>query len=144
MSPTRRRPSGNQRGGGRAGTDHRRRARAGVNVPRLLGSLDEAGFLRTLAPKIQGARNVLNAVDADRLRLLVTFGSIIARTGLPGEADYCRRQRMAGSIDRAVSAKASQMPLPGPGVVGLVRRRDGRSAGPRRGAGEPGDYAHST
>ena len=61
---------------------------AGVNVPRLLGSLDEAGFLRTLAPKIQGARNILKAVDADRLKLLVTFGSIIARTGLRGEADY--------------------------------------------------------
>ena len=61
---------------------------AGVNVPRLLGSLDEAGFLRTMAPKIQGARNILEAVDADRLKLLVTFGSIIARTGLRGEADY--------------------------------------------------------
>jgi enediyne polyketide synthase len=33
-------------------------------------------------------RNVLAAVDPARLRLLVTFGSIIARIGLPGEADY--------------------------------------------------------
>jgi enediyne polyketide synthase len=61
---------------------------AGRNVPQLLSSLDEAAFLRTLAPKVEGARNVLAAVDQDRLRLFVTFGSIIARTGLPGEADY--------------------------------------------------------
>lgn len=61
---------------------------AGANVPQLLGSLDEPAFLRTLAPKVQGARNVLAAVDPDRLRLFVTFGSLIARTGMRGEADY--------------------------------------------------------
>jgi enediyne polyketide synthase len=61
---------------------------AGSNVPQLLRSLDEPAFLRTLAPKLQGARNVLAAVNPDRLRLFVTFGSIIARTGMRGEADY--------------------------------------------------------
>jgi enediyne polyketide synthase len=61
---------------------------AGTNVPQLIGSLDEAAFRRTLAPKVQGARNVLAALDADRLRLLITFGSIIGRAGLAGEADY--------------------------------------------------------
>lgn len=61
---------------------------AGVNTPRLLSALDEETFLRTLAPKVRGARNVLAAVDAERLRLFLTFGSIIARTGMSGEADY--------------------------------------------------------
>jgi enediyne polyketide synthase len=61
---------------------------AGANAPRLLGSLDEAAFLRTLGPKVRGLENVLKALDPERLRLLVTFGSIIARTGLKGEADY--------------------------------------------------------
>ncbi len=61
---------------------------AGVNVPRLLHSLDDSAFLQTLAPKVKGAHNILGAVRADQLKLLVTFGSIIARTGLPGEADY--------------------------------------------------------
>jgi enediyne polyketide synthase len=61
---------------------------AGTNVPRLLSSLEETAFLRTLAPKVRGARNLLGAVDPGRLRLLVTFGSIIARTGMRGEADY--------------------------------------------------------
>ncbi|HEX6898296.1 MAG TPA: SDR family NAD(P)-dependent oxidoreductase [Thermoanaerobaculia bacterium] len=61
---------------------------AGANQPRSLASLDEEAFRRTLAPKAAGLRNVLAAVDPDRLRLLVTFGSVIARTGLKGEADY--------------------------------------------------------
>jgi enediyne polyketide synthase len=61
---------------------------AGANTPQLISALDEEAIQRTLAPKIQGLRNVLAALDADRLRLLVTFGSIIARAGLRGEADY--------------------------------------------------------
>ena len=61
---------------------------AGVNVPRLLHSLDDSAFVQTLAPKVKGAHNILGAVRAHQLKLLVTFGSIIARTGLPGEADY--------------------------------------------------------
>lgn len=61
---------------------------AGTNVPQLLQTLDEAALLRTLAPKLDGARNILAAVDPKRLKLFIAFGSIIARTGLPGEADY--------------------------------------------------------
>ncbi|MGO8690077.1 MAG: SDR family NAD(P)-dependent oxidoreductase [Thermoguttaceae bacterium] len=61
---------------------------AGANVPQRLDTLDPAAFLRTLKPKVHGLQNVLQAVSADRLRLLVAFGSIIARTGMPGEADY--------------------------------------------------------
>ncbi|MGH2412328.1 MAG: polyketide synthase dehydratase domain-containing protein, partial [Microcystaceae cyanobacterium] len=41
-----------------------------------------------LAPKVHGARNLLSAINPEQLRLFITFGSIIARTGLPGEADY--------------------------------------------------------
>ena len=61
---------------------------AGVNEPQSLATLDREAFARTVAAKVDGMRNVLACLDADRLRLLVTFGSIIARTGLPGEADY--------------------------------------------------------
>lgn len=61
---------------------------AGVNTPQLIGTLDEATFRRTIAPKFSGLKNVLAAADAGKLRLLVTFSSIIGRTGLPGEADY--------------------------------------------------------
>lgn len=61
---------------------------AGTNVPQLLAALEPAAVARTLAPKTAGLNNVLSAVSPQRLRLLLTFGSIIARTGLPGEADY--------------------------------------------------------
>jgi enediyne polyketide synthase len=74
---------------------------AGANSPRLLSAMDEAGFLRTLAPKTVGLRNVLAAIDPDRLRLLVTFGSIIARTGLRGEADYAvANEQLARATER--------------------------------------------
>jgi enediyne polyketide synthase len=61
---------------------------AGHNAPRLLDALDADGFRRTLAPKLDGLRHVLAAIDAAGLRLLVAFGSIIARIGLPGECEY--------------------------------------------------------
>lgn len=61
---------------------------AARNVPQLLNTLDGESFRRTLAVKVQGARNLLAAINPEKLRLLVTFGSIVARTGLPGEADY--------------------------------------------------------
>lgn len=61
---------------------------AGRNVPHLLRDLDEEAFRRTLDVKVWGARHLLAAVNPEKLRLFVTFGSIIARTGLIGEADY--------------------------------------------------------
>lgn len=61
---------------------------AGRNEPAALGGLDMAAFRRTFAPKIGGLRAVLAAVEPDRLKLLVTFGSIIGRAGLRGEAHY--------------------------------------------------------
>jgi enediyne polyketide synthase len=61
---------------------------AGRNEPVPLSHLDEASFLQTLGPKITGLEAVLAAVDADALRVLITFGSIIGRAGLRGQADY--------------------------------------------------------
>lgn len=61
---------------------------AGTNTPRLISALDEAAFDKTLRPKLSGLRNLLTAVNPSSLRLLVTFGSIIAEAGLQGEADY--------------------------------------------------------
>ncbi len=61
---------------------------AGRNRPKLLAELTAEDYRKTLEPKILGLTNVLSLVDPEKLRLLVTFGSIIARTGLRGEADY--------------------------------------------------------
>ncbi|MCP2270992.1 enediyne polyketide synthase [Actinokineospora diospyrosa] len=61
---------------------------AGGNEPAALASLTDEAFTRALAPKVDGLRAVLAALDQDRVRLLVTFGSIIGRAGLRGEAHY--------------------------------------------------------
>jgi enediyne polyketide synthase len=61
---------------------------AGRNVPTALASLDEDAFKQTLAPKIAGLEAIMAAVDPAALKLLVTFGSIIGRAGLRGQADY--------------------------------------------------------
>ncbi|MDH6124904.1 type I polyketide synthase [Kitasatospora sp. GP82] len=61
---------------------------AGRNEPTALTNLTPEQFRQTLAPKITGLRNVLTAVDQDRIKLLITFGSIIGRAGLRGEAHY--------------------------------------------------------
>ncbi|HEV2999319.1 MAG TPA: SDR family NAD(P)-dependent oxidoreductase, partial [Solirubrobacteraceae bacterium] len=61
---------------------------AGRNEPALVGDLDERELQATVAPKVDGLRNVLAAVDGPALRLLVTFGSIIARSGMRGDAHY--------------------------------------------------------
>ncbi len=61
---------------------------AGLNNPKLLDALSAEDFARTVRPKISGLKNVLAAVEPDRLRLLVSFGSIIADAGMPGQTDY--------------------------------------------------------
>ncbi|WP_255363758.1 type I polyketide synthase [Actinoplanes sp. TFC3] len=61
---------------------------AGWNEPAPLPLIDDAMVGRALAPKLHGLQRVLAAVDPRRLRLLVSFGSIIGRAGLHGEAHY--------------------------------------------------------
>jgi enediyne polyketide synthase len=61
---------------------------AGHNEPASLTSLDMAAFRAATAPKLAGLAAVLDAVDPASLRLLVTFGSIIGRAGMRGEAHY--------------------------------------------------------
>ncbi|HEU4324589.1 MAG TPA: type I polyketide synthase, partial [Roseiflexaceae bacterium] len=57
---------------------------AARNTPCLLGSLSAGDLAATLAPKVGGLHHLLAALDPQRLRLLVSFGSIIACSGLPG------------------------------------------------------------
>ncbi|GAA2506639.1 SDR family NAD(P)-dependent oxidoreductase [Streptomyces gobitricini] len=61
---------------------------AGVNEPARFTDLDEARVEAHLAPKAAGLRHLLAAVPTGRLRLLVGFGSVIGRYGLPGESHY--------------------------------------------------------
>lgn len=78
---------------------------AGRNEPGGIATLDMAAFRRTFAPKIDGLRNVLAAVDEGRLRLLVTFGSIIGRAGLHGEAHYSTANDWLAELTREVGER---------------------------------------
>ncbi|MFY1636732.1 SDR family NAD(P)-dependent oxidoreductase [Solwaraspora sp. WMMB335] len=75
---------------------------AGRNEPAPLAALDEATFRRTLAPKIDGLEAVLAATDPHALRLLVTFGSIIGRAGLRGEAHYATANDWMTDLTRRI------------------------------------------
>ncbi|HYZ78519.1 MAG TPA: SDR family NAD(P)-dependent oxidoreductase [Gaiellaceae bacterium] len=80
---------------------------AGRNEPTLLADLDDGELRATLAPKVEGFRNVLGLVDERRLRLVVGFGSIIARTGLRGEAHYGLANE---ALAREIEALAARLP----------------------------------
>ncbi|WP_030593547.1 type I polyketide synthase [Streptomyces anulatus] len=78
---------------------------AGRNEPAALADLTEEDFERTLAPKVDGLRAVLAAVDQNALKLLVCFGSVIGRTGLRGEAHYATaNERLADLAERFADA----------------------------------------
>ena len=61
---------------------------AGNNQPALLANLDEKQLRDAFAPKVDGFRNIIAAVNPGNLRLLVAFSSVIGRVGLRGEAHY--------------------------------------------------------
>lgn len=61
---------------------------AGVNNPKPLAEITEEDLRVTLEVKVTALSNILKALDPKNLRLLLTFGSIIGRTGLQGEAHY--------------------------------------------------------
>jgi enediyne polyketide synthase len=74
---------------------------AGVNRPALLPDLADDDIREVLAAKLAGARHLAQAVDMRRLRLFVAFGSLIARTGMRGEAHYAlANEAMTTFVDR--------------------------------------------
>ncbi|MBO0611226.1 type I polyketide synthase [Myceligenerans salitolerans] len=61
---------------------------AGANSPAPLSRLTWQDVTDTRTPKVGGLQAVLDAVSPGALRLLATFGSVIGRFGLAGEAHY--------------------------------------------------------
>ncbi|MER7134291.1 SDR family NAD(P)-dependent oxidoreductase, partial [Streptosporangium saharense] len=76
---------------------------AGRNEPGAITGLDMEAFRRTLAPKVDGLRAVLGAVDPGTLRLLVTFGSIIGRAGLRGEGHYATANEWLADLTEEIA-----------------------------------------
>ncbi|HZU31688.1 MAG TPA: SDR family NAD(P)-dependent oxidoreductase [Candidatus Angelobacter sp.] len=74
---------------------------AGTNHPKRLEEITSDNLREVFAPKILGLQNVLSSIGPAELHLLITFGSIIARTGLHGEAHYgLANEWMAYEIER--------------------------------------------
>ena len=61
---------------------------AGQNSPTSIAALTQEHINATVAPKLTGLENILKALDRDSLRLCISFGSIIGRMGMRGNADY--------------------------------------------------------
>ncbi|WP_069170204.1 type I polyketide synthase [Streptomyces griseus] len=76
---------------------------AGRNEPAALTGLGMDDFRSTFAPKVEGLRTVLETVGAQNLKLLVTFGSIIGRSGLRGEAHYATANEWLADLTEQVA-----------------------------------------
>jgi enediyne polyketide synthase len=76
-----------------------------ANEPRRLTNIDADLSRKTLAPKTLGLESTLRALGP-RLRRLVTFGSIIGRIGLEGEAHYALANAMQTVATEAWAAAA--------------------------------------
>lgn len=61
---------------------------AAKNEPTLVQNLSKEKIQETLDVKVKGARNLLSAIPSEQIKLFITFGSIIARSGLQGESAY--------------------------------------------------------
>lgn len=81
---------------------------SGINQPRLVQQVDAASLRGTLSPKLHGMHHLIAACEGSvPPRLLIAFGSIIARIGLAGQAEYAlANERMAYAIERL----AEQLP----------------------------------
>ncbi len=73
---------------------------AGVNNPKLLNLLTPSDFINTLMVKLEGLKNITDSLDLSQLRLLLGYGSIIAESGMYGNADYAwANDKLARQID---------------------------------------------
>jgi enediyne polyketide synthase len=80
---------------------------AAINEPCAVRDLTAAELQRTMAPKVAGLDHLVASVARDRLKAITAFGSIIARTGLPGEAHYALANDL---LRRATLRLAAELP----------------------------------
>lgn len=71
---------------------------AGVNHPASVANLGKQDLAATLAPKVDGLRNLLDCLPPAQLDLLIGYGSIIGQFGLPGEAHYALANEWLGAL----------------------------------------------
>ncbi|HLQ55215.1 MAG TPA: KR domain-containing protein, partial [Streptosporangiaceae bacterium] len=102
---------------------------AGAGRPRLVAELTEAEFLVHAAAEAAGLRDLVSSIRTERLRLIVTFGSVIARYGMAGESLLAlasgslaeQAQRLSDAIG---GCRAMHVDWPGWSDTGLGERAD--------------------
>ncbi|MEV4285534.1 SDR family NAD(P)-dependent oxidoreductase [Nonomuraea bangladeshensis] len=78
---------------------------SGINEPRRFLDLGDDDYARHSAPKHEALRHLLDLLDPGRLRVLVTYGSVIGRFGLPGEAHYALANGRLRELARVLAAR---------------------------------------
>ncbi|MCK6546378.1 SDR family NAD(P)-dependent oxidoreductase [Myxococcota bacterium] len=78
---------------------------AGTNKPVSIPSQSVERWASTRAPKVTGLERVLAALGDRPLRMLVTFGSIIGRSGMHGELDYALANEELGRSTEHYAAR---------------------------------------
>ncbi|WP_340200606.1 SDR family NAD(P)-dependent oxidoreductase [Ascidiimonas sp. W6] len=78
---------------------------AGLNNPKRLELLTSEDFKRTESVKVGGLKNVLNAINLTDLKYLIGYGSIIAESGMQGNADYAWANDQLARLIEATGAE---------------------------------------
>ena len=76
---------------------------AGVLHDRLIVDKRLAQFRQVYNTKVNGLENLLDAVDIDRLRYLVLFSSVSARTGNTGQCDYAMANEVLNKMAHRIA-----------------------------------------
>ncbi len=80
---------------------------AGINKPGRASELTPRAISDTLDPKLKGLHNLLTLTVMDKVNFCICFGSLIAHTGMAGNADYALANEW---MDEAVRGYAAVHP----------------------------------
>jgi enediyne polyketide synthase len=80
---------------------------SGINRPARFDDLTEEDFTRHSAAKRQGLAVLLSRLDPGKLRIVLTYGSVIGRFGLTGEAHYALANGRMRELVRQTAARLS-------------------------------------
>lgn len=78
---------------------------AGSNTPALLHEQTVEKWAHTRSTKLNGLENTLTALSGRPLKALITYGSIIAQSGLEGECDYALANEELARFTAAYAAR---------------------------------------
>lgn len=78
---------------------------AGVNNLQKIATADWQAYERVLLPKVQGLSNLVTAVDVDALKSLMVFSSVIANSGMAGNAEYAYANEWMNQLLRRLQCK---------------------------------------